>query len=484
MHGTPLHTEKQCYSWLHAATVGDIQTLRRLSRQYPNISDCSDSAGDTALHRAAAHGRLLALRVLCDINPHILYVKNKEGHLPEDRALRKHHPKCAAYLTEKTKAVTIEERLTSYRNKAHKRYDVKNLQPLHIAALHGDIEAAEYILLKNPQALEECGKNTPAHIAAEAGFSRFILLMREYDPMIMTRLDDRGRTPGHCALRAGQDKTLRVLIRFIPDMADAKDACGSGVRESAEIRGRHKLANFLRKRAEHFAFRDRLHAYAAQAAKEGSRHMLDIAAEAGDMRALRLILARYPHLPAYEDAAKRALNVSADRGDTEMISLLLEKFPLLTHYLDKDGTPLRLAAAQDRREAMKLLLNMAPSALHTADRYGNTALHEAARRGHKIIAGLCIHHQKRSLFDVNRFGATPAHVAAHHGHAHVLELCEKYAPASLRVRDHDGWNAADYAAHANKDTCLDIAERCGCSALYYKSADKKEQRRFIIRRKS
>ncbi|XP_027152262.1 alpha-latrocrustotoxin-Lt1a-like [Coffea eugenioides] len=109
--------------------------------------------------------------------------------------------------------------------------------------------------------------------------------------------------------------------------------------------------------------------------------------------------------------------------------------------LDKCGdTVLHFLAIHGNVAAFRLLLQdglVTSENLKAKNVNGDTALHEAARFGHKDVAEIMLRTEKDLVSDSNKLGETPLFVAAACGKKEVFSLLEKYI-GDCMMRRNDG----------------------------------------------
>ncbi|KAF6814782.1 ankyrin repeat protein [Colletotrichum plurivorum] len=140
-----------------------------------------------------------------------------------------------------------------------------------------------------------------------------------------------------------------------------------------------------------------------------------------------------------DDARAQALHYAALRGVLSMTTDLLD------HGADpnvrstakfREATPLHFAVQVNKREVIDILLRRGarPGALNSR---GQTAVHDAAARGHVEALSLLKDHCKADTSDVA--GNTPLHLAAMYDHGgFIKEIIRWYPGLNLNPRSNDG----------------------------------------------
>lgn len=190
-------------------------------------------------------------------------------------SLRTHHPdhcECCA----DNGIELISSMIHRYSSGKPQRRD--GVTPLHWAALHGNIQASEYLidngamideydnfgntclhyacrsgnlklvemLLKKGAGLYPTGFKdiTPLHIAAEHGFHKIVRLLLNHGLNPNAKDSDCGRTPMHYAAYKGNIKSIAELIQF-GGIVEIKDDEGNTPLHFAAANGRVKCVDFL-----------------------------------------------------------------------------------------------------------------------------------------------------------------------------------------------------------------------------------------------
>ncbi len=133
----------------------------------------------------------------------------------------------------------------------------------------------------------------------------------------------------------------------------------------------------------------------------------------------------------------------------------------VSKYMSRSGEVLALAVKANFVVIMKLLVE-AGADLDYQDDQGETALHIAARFGHKECARILLdgHDGQRANMEVaeNSFGWTPLFIACVDGHIEVVRMLI-VAKAHLERLDTSGWTAKEHAAlRGHMDIAVVLAE--------------------------
>ncbi|XP_027080226.1 uncharacterized protein [Coffea arabica] len=117
-------------------------------------------------------------------------------------------------------------------------------------------------------------------------------------------------------------------------------------------------------------------------------------------------------------------------------------------------TVLHFLAIHGNAAAFELLLQdglVTSETLKAKNVNGDTALHEAARFGHKDVAEIMLRTENDLVSESNKLGETPLFVAAACGKKEVFSLLEKHI-GDCMMRRNDGWHISDCMMRRN-DGC-------------------------------
>ncbi|KAJ5637165.1 hypothetical protein N7490_007044 [Penicillium lividum] len=149
---------------------------------------------------------------------------------------------------------------------------------------------------------------------------------------------------------------------------------------------------------------------------------LHIAAEQGNWEIARLLLERNAS-PWNSDGTKSVpLHLAAENGHFEVVRLLIESDPKTRNCSNQSGhAPLQLTAIRGDTAMARLILDGRGVLTSTADRVNDTALHEAAKKGHHEICELLIEHDRGIKYSMieRMLGITTE--------IHMKNVCQHYA---------------------------------------------------------
>ena len=175
------------------------------------------------------------------------------------------------------------------------------------------------------------------------------------------------------------------------------------------------------------------------------------------------------------------LGLGVLEGHTQTVQVLLEaeewRGPELrdvsfSEHMGRSGEALLLAAKENLIDIVRLLV-VSHVNLDFQDNQGETALHVAARYGHKSCCELLLSgtsEQKASTEITEKtFGWTPLHIAAVDGNLDIVKVLID-AGADLSRTDDSGWTAKEHAAlRGHVDIARELAQHVSDTPLLAKS---------------
>lgn len=149
------------------------------------------------------------------------------------------------------------------------------------------------------------------------------------------------------------------------------------------------------------------------------RTPLHWAVRRGDLAAVRLLRDNGADLDARDADGETALHMAARGGDAALVAVLLESGADVDARACYQMTPLHVAVQHGRVAVAELLLRHR-ALVDAQDEFGCSALHDAAAAGHpQLVALLVAAGADPNLADAR--GETPWRIAARNGHAALLQ---------------------------------------------------------------
>ena len=251
--------------------------------------------------------------------------------------------------------------------------------PLHVAALHGDIELFKHIAVKtNNKSPKNCLGKTPLHLAAFKGHLQICKWYIKYTEEVNIR-DDNGCTPLHDAAHGGQLETFKYLL----DNGANSYFCAN---------------------------------------EYGVVTTLHFAAKGGSYEICRLLVSKGMAVDDSCDAFGNTLLHLAAFGSYEICKMFVEVFEGLdVNTKDIDGkTPIHVAVEENKLETVRLLFKEGGD-LDSRTNEGDTPLHAAARYGHTEVVKFIL----SNVVDknpVNDNGDTPLRETTKNGFIELRKL--------------------------------------------------------------
>lgn len=300
---------------------------------------------------------------------------------------------------------------------------------LHLAALTGQIEIAEILLVKGASVdVENSSGYDVLKYAAAGGFSEMLTLLLKHNADTKKQSKSVGNTALHVAVAHGNYKAAKILLQSISDASQLIHTVNmSGVSpiHVAAREGHLSLVGLM------------LDAENVESSNRKNQHQL--------IGPHRRYLSQYPGrvsrwstievsperksdpapLTMSSNHRKSALEWAAKHGHYHVVRYLLGRN---NGSKQEDNSFALISAAQNGHTRIVEALLNDNSTKAATDSYQNTALHLAAEGGHlETLSKLLEHSRGAALFRtdaVTKKGMTPLHIAAENGHFEVVKrLC-------------------------------------------------------------
>ncbi|CAG9460945.1 unnamed protein product [Pedinophyceae sp. YPF-701] len=387
-----------------AAIQGSPEAVAALLARVPDPEALAapDAHGRTAVHYAAGLGHM---RVLGDLLRRsataAVDAADAEGCTPLMYALAAGKEDCAQSLLNRGAAVKV--------------VDKRGRTPLHAACWAGGIKLVRAVLEHKADVnFADVDGRTALHMAVEGGTALLRLLL-DYGADVMAT-DKQGRTPLHAAAEAGAVETGTLLLKAVErSKADPRGGLltreGRGLLHLAAQHGRPVflamlLDNGFEDHAQNPDLRGQtpLHVAAAHGDPDcvallcdcagmdvdardlTSRTPLMLAAEAGHVASVKVLLDQRASVKATDAKGRTPLHAAAAAGNAQ-VCIVLCQHGASPHAATEGNliTPLHLAAAGGHTLACLSLVRAGASA-ETPDSQGRSAVAVAVIAGHRSCA--------------------------------------------------------------------------------------------------
>lgn len=314
---------------------------------------------------------------------------------------------------------------------------------LEIAASMGHTEIAKILIEHGADVNGKPERKwTSLHSAAMSGAADAakFLLEQKANPLA---LNFAGCTPFEVAVRSGQIETLKVLIKFVPDI-NQKDQSVDGrtpLNVAATLVAPDTAAFLL-----------------ANGADVNSRDMyenssLHIAASLGRIEMVRVLLDNKADIEAENKFGDRPLNGAVANGHKNVAQLLLDRGANINGK-KPECSPLRCALSNRRLDLMKFLIERGASPAANLGTL-STPMHMAAACADDTepLQFLLDHGADATARDGN--GATLLHLAVGHGNVNVIQFLLDHG-ADINAADDSKRTPVSIAASLGKTEAVEL----------------------------
>lgn len=370
-----------------AASTGEeakeIQRLREILRNSPDLINAKDQGGFTPLHNAANKGQLTVARFLLDNGAEVNARNNRGGSALHIAASRGYKAMAELLLS---KGASVNAKEYSW---VPSPGSVGGSTPLHTAAANGFLAVAKTLIEKEADvnAKDDCNA-TPLHLAVLRGFKDMVnlLLAHKADPSIScTQALDPGQvlrgTPLHIAARRGrsEDEELVELLLKGGAKVAAKDPDGLTPLQLAVQSDNKQIVKALLS-----------HKADVNARGDYSGHSpLHWAIKPGNQEMVESLLAHKADVNAKNKEGHTPLHMAANYADKTVVELLLARGAEVNAQDDHGMTPLHLAIRPGNSETVESLLSHKAN-INARSKDGNTPLHTAVISSDKTLVELLL----------------------------------------------------------------------------------------------
>ena len=301
---------------------------------------------------------------------------------------------------------------------------------MHIAAMNGDLETAQFLGHQKPELISKSAKNgnMPMHFAAASGNIELMRYLDEKDSELFCKRSKSGMTPMHSASFSGRVGAIEWLAEKDPALLRTQTDDGMTPLYVASVNGQLEAMKCLDRKDPELVHIP---------ANDGSTPM-DFADSNG-------------HLEAMQWSRGTPMHSAAKNGDLEAMQSLYEKDPDLVSEPDHNGlTPMHIAAANGQVKAMEFLDEKDRELIGKVDNDGTTPMHLAAIAG-ELAAMECLHNKDPQLLLIrDNNGFMPIHSAASNGQVAAMAWLEEKSPGLFRATTNGGYTVMHIAAMADQ----------------------------------
>ncbi|XP_070602110.1 CARD- and ANK-domain containing inflammasome adapter protein-like [Erythrolamprus reginae] len=381
----------------------------------PSNVNAMNSANETLLHIAAAHGHTEIIDYLISKGAR-LEVKDNKGRTPLHRAAEKGHDQAVSRL--------LQAGANMY------SLDQEGKTPLHLANRNQHTHVLKNILKE--EARRHRNQHNFLHMAALKDDSVLVQVLLKNGALVDAR-DDRGQTALSYAVSQGHEKTVKVLLE-----GGAK--VDSGIIEAAFNSNNQSLFKLLLEYAKGLssesmvstlfkAIEKDLHGIVAaliergtdvNARNEEQYTPLLVACKTGKIKSAKVLLEKGASFKDKDPNLSSPLHLAVEAGALHIAKMLLQKGIDPNVTAQGNQTPLHVAAMYNRGELVDLLIEGgAKIDAVTTDLF--TPLHVASNKGQTDVALNLLQH-KANVHLKNKRSRTPLHLAAAMGNHATVEL--------------------------------------------------------------
>ncbi|KAM3553202.1 hypothetical protein ARSEF4850_007027 [Beauveria asiatica] len=271
---------------------------------------------------------------------------------------------------------TLYESTGNERKKLLGRHDSSRIEkhtPLHIAAIHGSINAAEYLLEQGASInAETSDKTTALWFAALGGFKEMVRLLHKKGGDVDREHDSHG-TPLHYFIQGGNERIVRCLLELGANVHTQDIFQGDTPLGSAADVGNTNICRLLLQSGSDINYRNRM-----------GRTALHIATTKRHVAVARCLLENGAAVHETDDDGNTSLMLAAKCGSSDIFRLLHKNGSSDINFTDSNGnTALHIAATDVRLELTKYLLKNGAD-VHITNADGDIALGLAAKNAERL----------------------------------------------------------------------------------------------------
>jgi len=285
-------------------------------------------------------------------------------------------------------------------------------QPLHVAALGGDLDMLTDLIRRNPTSVNDNDMNRGSllHAAVVGGSEQVVSFVLQHYPQMVDQRNQHNATPLHFAVKHGYPAIVRLLL-------------GAGAAPTAVTSMGLTVAH--------------------------------IAASQGHVEILQLVLPAAPQLAraACESNGRTALHVAAIKGQADVARQLLEFGGDINARTGDGQTALHMAVSEGQAEVLSVLLGAPGIDPTVPDEVGLTPLHYAAQRGRVEVTRQLLEAGADARVLAN--GVSVSQMAMANGYSQVADIIQQWMlthPAPQRaIQDEAGHDMECDSQHGDDE---------------------------------
>ncbi|XP_057844089.1 uncharacterized protein LOC131053482 isoform X2 [Cryptomeria japonica] len=240
---TALHLAAMCDNESNAMEIISL-LIERATPDSENMVAKRDNRGRTALHEAALNGHAELCQGLLELNPELIYIKDRDGRNPlYDVVKGEYKDRKSIYpaYNENYKLSLSMKLLDAYLEKDVSGDDLMDSSGrtlLHIAASQGKAEFVEELLSRDKIKTKLLSRadiraQTPLHMAVKRGEKDIVKILLDHGAHPLRERDCDGRTALHYAVQAKAEDKRELAPEHKKELAlDLLEACKSDEEKS------------------------------------------------------------------------------------------------------------------------------------------------------------------------------------------------------------------------------------------------------------
>ncbi|XP_006635081.2 CARD- and ANK-domain containing inflammasome adapter protein [Lepisosteus oculatus] len=426
-------------SLLHIAALnGQVPIIEFLLRKGVKM-DLRDRKGRTALHRAAENGHSMAVKSLVQAGANI-YAMDKESKTPLHLAAQNKHLNSVKILVEEEIKICHNQRTF-----------------LHMAALKDNSHLAQILLQEGaPVDAKDNQKKTALFHAVHSGFEKTARVLLEAGAKLDSSIIE-------AAFNLNSQSMYSLLLQHAKGLSP--DTMVSALFKAVQKNLQGVIAALIDRGTDINA-------------RNGMQYTpLLLAAELGNLEAVKILVAKKASLDEKLPNHNSALHLAAQSGNLPVLKLLLEKGMDVNMPGPVDQTPLHLAALHNKPDVVEVLIRHGAQ-VNAVTKEVLTPLHIASQQGHQEVVEKLIQF-KADINAKDKQSRTPLHLAPAQGGASVVQLLlrngadpnavDKEKKSPLHMAALKGNSEAASAMLSGK-AMIRAKDMDGCTPLHYTTA--------------